>query len=436
MGEPVGPLTPVVPVFRELDATTAARISTEAKAMQPWLVDLRRHFHRHPELGWREVATTARIVKELSQLGYEVVAGKDFLGDTPRLGLSRDPIPGEGDTGCIAIHDTGRPGPTVCLRVDIDALPITEATTGHVPADAGYASTVDGVMHSCGHDGHIAIGLGVARLLRPMLAGGCGKLKLLFQPAEEGVRGANSVVAAGWVDDVDLFVAIHLGLGVPSGSVAFGVHGFLASRKYAVELTGRAAHAGKAPEKGRNALLAACHMVPGLHALARSSASGARVNVGVLEAGKAVNIVPEKARFELEMRTETNDALDRLERRCLRLIASTAEAHEVEHATVLSGRSGAWRNPDDFVAWASGIGRTLGTFSSVPTDHPFGAGEDATTLAGVVDRRGGKAGIIVLGADLSGDHHTPEFDFDEGALWEGVQLISALVAGAIEIVQT
>lgn len=434
MGEPVGGLAPEVAGFRELDATTAARISAEAKALQPWLVELRRHFHRYPELGWREVATTARIVEELSQLGYEVVAGKEFLGDTLRLGISRAPIPGEGDTGCIAIHDTGRPGPAVCLRVDIDALPITEATTGHVPADAGFASTVEGVMHSCGHDGHIAIGLGVARLLRPMLAGGCGKLKLLFQPAEEGVRGANSVVAAGWMDDVDLFAAIHLGLGVPSGSVAFSVHGFLASRKYAVELTGRAAHAGKAPEEGRNALLAACQMVSGLHALAQSSAPGVRVNVGVLNAGKAVNIVPEEARFELEMRAETNDALDRLERRCLRLIASTAEAHEVEHATVLCGRSGAWRNPHDFVAWASGIDRMLGTFPLVLTDHRFGAGEDATTLAGVVDRRGGKAGIIVLGADLVGDHHTPEFDFDENVLWQGVQLLTALAAGAMEVV--
>lgn len=433
MGKPMGHLGSDLGAIREPEAATTARISAEAQALQPWLVELRRHFHRHPETGWREIATTARIVEELTRMGYRTVSGKDFLGEVPRLGLSRHPIPHEGETGCIAIHDTGRPGPTVCLRVDIDALPITEAGRDHFPADAGFASTVDGVMHSCGHDGHIAIGLGVARLLAPMLAGGCGKVKLLFQPAEEGARGAASVVAAGWMEDVDLFVAVHLGLGVASGTVAFGVHGFLASRKYTVELTGRSAHAGKTPEEGRNALLAACQMVPALHALAQSSAPGIRVNVGVLEAGKAANIVPEKARLEVEIRAGANEDLERLAQRCLRLIAVTAEAHEVACTTTLRGTSEAWRNPDAFVRWACAVGDRLGTFPSVLTDHAFGASEDATALARVVDGRGGMAGIVVLGADLAGDHHTPGFDFDEDALWRGVQLLTALVAGAMQI---
>lgn len=420
-------------LFSKSGDVVADQFAKDALAIQPWLVELRRHFHRFPELGWRERDTTDRIAAELSRLGYDVIAGRDFLGETLRLGLSSAPVPGEGDTGCIAILDTGRPGPTVCLRVDIDALPIDEAATGHAAAEGGWASTVKGCMHSCGHDGHIAIGLGTARLLRPLLSAGRGKLKILFQPAEEGGRGANSVIKAGWMDDVDLFLAIHLGLGVPSGTAALGVEGFLASRKYTVELTGRASHAGKTPEAGRNALLAACQMVPGLHSLAQWSAPGVRVNVGVLEAGKATNIVPERARFEFEIRAYGDETLEALDIRCRKMIEGTALAHGVESRMTLRGKSDAWRNPDDLVKWAVRINNTLGAFSTTLTDHSFGASEDATSLAKTVEARGGKAGIIVLGADLAGDHHTPTFDFDEDALWHGVQLMTGLVALAMGI---
>lgn len=420
-------------VFSGFSHVVADQFAKEALALQPWLVELRRHFHRFPELGWRELDTTNRIAAELARLGYEVTSGRDFLGETVRLGLSGTPVPGEGDTGCIAIFDTGRPGPTVCLRVDIDALPIEEAESGHAPTEGGWASKVKGVMHSCGHDGHIAIGLGTARLLWPLLSGGCGKLKILFQPAEEGGRGANSVINAGWMDDVDLFLAVHLGLGVPSDTVALGVEGFLASRKYTVELTGRASHAGKTPEAGRNALLAACQMVPGLHAFAQSSAPGVRINVGILEAGKAANIVPERARFDFEIRAATNETLEALETRSQKLIEGTALAHEVESRMTLRGTSDAWRNPDDLVDWACRINRTLGAFSNALTEHSFGASEDATSLAKTVQAHGGKASIVVLGADLAGDHHTPTFDFDEDALWHSVQLMTGLVASAMQL---
>src|SRR5690606_23736524 len=101
--------------------------------------------------------TTRRIVAELEALGYTVVTGRDMLGNVARLGLSRDRVDGEGDTGCIASFDSGQPGPTVCLRVDIDALPISEAKSDHRPAAEGFASVDDTAMHACGHDGHIAI---------------------------------------------------------------------------------------------------------------------------------------------------------------------------------------------------------------------------------------------------------------------------------------
>lgn len=427
------PAAPRTGLDMELDPGLRRRIAEDAAALHGRLVDLRREFHRHPELGWRETRTTRRIVAELEALGFETTAGRDLLGDAVRLGKSRSPVPGEGDTGCIAIHDTGRPGPTVCLRVDIDALPIAEAPDEHMPAEAGFASATEGVMHACGHDGHIALGLGVARLVGPLLARARagGRVKLLFQPAEEGGRGARAVVDAGWLEDVDLLIAVHLGLGVPSGSVALEVDGFLATRKFAVTLDGRAAHAGKDPQSGRNALLAACQMVTGLHALAQSGARGVRVNVGLLEAGTALNIVPASARFEFEIRAAANDTLEELDRRCRRLVEATARAHEIGSEIELRGSADAWANPGDVVAWAEGVNRASGAYAHALRGFSFDASEDATVLANAVAAHGGRAGIFVLGADLASGHHTPHFDFDEAALVPGVQLVTAMLAAAL-----
>ncbi|MFT5060392.1 MAG: aminobenzoyl-glutamate utilization protein A [bacterium] len=416
-----------------LNPDTAEPLRHAAAAQQQKLIAQRRAFHALPELGWQEVQTTAAIVKDLVEAGYEVVSGPAFLGEVVRLGMSADPIAGEGDTGCIALYDTGRPGPTVCMRVDIDALPISEAGGNHAPAAQGFVSKNPGVMHSCGHDGHAAIGLATARVLEPYLKTGQGKLKLLFQPAEEGGRGGRAVAEAGWMDDVDLFFAIHLGLGVPSDSAAFAVHGVLANMRYDVFFKGRAAHAGKTPEGGRSALLAACQAVLGLHMMAQSSQPGIRVNVGLLEAGTAVNIVPEEARFTFEMRAQETEDLDALKTRCCAFIEATAQAHGVECTFSQGGGASGHSNPTAISDWAAGINATTGAFANVVPDFFFGASEDAGTLAHQVTKRGGIAGIFVLGADLADDHHTPNFDFEEGALVKSVLLCSGLIAAALEL---
>ena len=404
-------------------------LQARCEKLYPWLVETRRHYHRNPELGWREFETTRSIATSLQSEGYVVVDGSEMLGEVPRLGISRNAVSGEGNTGCIASFDSGRPGPTICLRVDIDALPIREAGSNHFPADKGFASANDGLMHACGHDGHITIGLGVAKLIRPYLDRAHGKLRLVFQPAEEGGRGARALVDAGWMEGVDLLLAIHVGLGVPTDTVALGVTDFLATRKFSVKLAGRAAHAGKSPQDGRNALLAACQIALGLHGLAQSSARNVRVNVGVMHAGKSLNIVPDEAIFEFEIRAKTAAELGELERRCKKMIDATADAWEVASNIELRGEASDWENPDDIVAWAKTVNDVVQAFPKVVTDHDFGASEDATLLAKAVAAKGGKAGIIVLGADLADGHHTPHFDFDERVLGDGTLLISALIVG-------
>lgn len=395
------------------------------------LVGLRRRLHRTPELGWREFKTTAVIVEELVNLGYEVTSGHDLLKNVHRLGLSDQPAPDEGNTGCVGIWDTGRPGTTVCLRVDIDALPITEAESRHRPADEGWASSISGVMHACGHDGHAAIGLGVARALAPLWPTLSGRCMLLFQPAEEGGRGARAVVDAGWMEGVDLFLAVHIGLGLPSDTIGLGVGGFLATRKYRTTLTGRPAHAGKAPQTGANALLAACQISLALHGFAQSSDPGTRVNVGTLQAGTSLNIVPDHAVVGFEIRASTTEQLEDLDKRCHAAIEHGAAAYGVGCQTELRGEAEDWENDPQVVERAEAVNQATGAFSVAVRSFDFGASEDATLLARSVTDGGGRAAIFVAGADLSDGHHTERFDFDEGVLSKSVLFLSALIADAL-----
>src|SRR5690606_348682 len=120
--------------FQSTPNLTEARVAVlkdRVAELGDWLVETRRDYHRRPEVGWREIETTRTIAAELESLGYAVTAGAVFRKQAERLALSDEPIAGEGDTGCIGIYETGRPGPTVCLRVDIDALPIEEAGGNH-----------------------------------------------------------------------------------------------------------------------------------------------------------------------------------------------------------------------------------------------------------------------------------------------------------------
>lgn len=346
----------------------------------------------------------------------------------PRLGLPDGARP---EVGLVAQIDCAAPGPLVALRVDIDALPIHEASSSHRPATEDFSSVNPGVMHACGHDGHLAIGLAVAEIVAGLRDRLDGQFRLVAQPAEEGTRGARAVEQAGWLNDIDVFLAFHIGMGVPSDTIAVGTTGFLATRKYRVGLRGQRAHAGKEPENGRNALLAACQAVLGLQSLAQSSLPGVRLNVGTFQAGEALNVIPSLAEFAFEIRALDNTALESLASRAERLVTMTAAAHDVEPTVTIIGEATGWENPIEIVRWATEVNDACGAFGRRLDRFDFGASEDATILANSVSSRGGKAGYFVFGADLAGNHHTPQFDFDESVLTKGAAFLGAAVVGVL-----
>ena len=398
-------------------------------------VATRRDLHRFPELGMIEFRTASLVAERLTALGLDVRLGREVMDSASRMGMPSEvalerafrdaeangapakflPALAGGHTGVVGTLRGGLPGPTVALRVDMDELPILENDTqAHLPAREGFVSARPGVMHSCAHDGHTAIGLAVAELLAGARDRLHGTVKFIFQPGEEGGRGALPMVKAGVVDDVDYFIAIHLGTGVPSRSFRPAVRGHLASAKLDVTFRGRAAHDGGRPEEGRNALLAAASAVVGLYGIARHHAGRSRINVGTLRAGSGRNVIADEATMAMEVRGETEAIADYMLERAEAVLKGAALAQDVTVEIKLAGRTTVATSDEGL---SQRLARSLsGRIPGVEIDaasHVTGGSEDATYFMRRVQERGGQAIYAVVGSDIPSGHHTPEFDIDE-----------------------
>jgi aminobenzoyl-glutamate utilization protein A len=336
-----------------------------------------------------------------------------------------------GFTGVVGILKNGE-GPTIGLRFDIDALDLYESQAKtHRPAREGFASIHAEAAHACGHDGHASVGLGVAETLLRLRDRWQGTLKLVFQPAEEGVRGAKAMVGAGVVDDVNLMLAHHLYSSWQLGEVAGGRGNYLATTKFDAFFTGAPAHASGAPQKGKNALLAAATAVLNLYAIPRHRDGATRVNVGRLQAGTGRNVICPNAHLVLETRGETTELNDYMYDYAVRVLKSAAQMHDCTLETKLMGSAQGADSDRELAAQVLDVALDLGQFKA--RDPGSGGGsEDYTYMMRRVQENGGQATFIAVGADLDDDngplgHHTAEFDFDERALGMAVKLFSAVV---------
>ncbi|WP_380175500.1 amidohydrolase [Kineococcus sp. DHX-1] len=409
------------------------------------LVALRRDLHRHAEPGFCEIRTAWRVETELAGLPLTLRTGAQAMDlahvsgypdDAERArwadlavaaGTPADRAAFFRDHGTAVVAEmTGnRPGPVWGLRCDMDALGVVESTGGqHTPHREGFRSTT-GQMHACAHDGHTAIGVGLLHRLADRDFP--GTLRLVFQPAEEGVRGARPMVAAGVVSGVDRMLAVHLGLDLPVGTVVGGATGALATTKFAVTFTGEAAHAAAAPERGRNALAAAASATLTLLGLPRHSAGETRVNVGTLHAGGGANIVPAQARLTFEVRGSTDRAHEDLRDMALRAVRGVAATYGVEATVEVSGAA-AGTTPDesviDLVELAAKETEGVRDFRRT---HAMSGSDDATLFMHEVQRAGGTAAYVLVGGANPGPHHHAEFDVDEDCLAVAVDVLERVV---------
>lgn len=405
------------------------------------LIEWRRTFHQFPEPGWEEFVTTGTLIPLLRGMGLEVKAGPAII--------RRESIPGrsevrvaeavetarqhgispalldemDGLTGCMAMLDSGRPGPTFGFRFDIDCVYVQESgEADHLPQQQGFRSRRPGLMHACGHDGHTAIGLGVAAWLAANRNALRGKYKLIFQPAEEGVRGARPVCDSGVLDDVDYFMALHLGCNLKKGEVLLDPQDFLCTTKLDIHFTGEPAHAGSDPEKGHNALAGACLAASQILAAPRHSAGMSRVNIGVLRAGEGRNVIPAGAEMQVEVRGQTAAIVGYLMDYVDRCVQGAALIHRLTARTEKTGEALDFRNDQQMISVMQQVIDRHAALSSVSAS--VGGSEDASLMVRQVQKCGGKALYFIVGAGQPAGHHKAKFDIDEEALSTGLTLFT------------
>jgi aminobenzoyl-glutamate utilization protein A len=284
------------------------------------------------------------------------------------------------------------------------------------------------MMHACGHDAHTSIGLGLAKLFSLIKSELSGKIKLIFQPAEEGVRGAKSMVAAGVLDDVDVFVATHIGTGVPLGEFICGNNGYLSTTKLDVTYSGVASHAGGKPEEGKNALLAAASAVLNLHSISRHSAGNSRVNVGVLNAGSGRNIIPPTATFKLETRGDNSEVNEYILNNALTILKGTATVHQIDVDIDIVGEAKSCDCSNELIDYINEAVKNIEEISNVRLVSNESAGsEDATYMMERVKRNGGLATYVVVGTTIAAGHHNEKFDINELGMKIGLKALAQVV---------
>lgn len=272
-------------------------IRDAADAAAPHLIALRRNIHRMPELAFQETRTAGIVAAELARLGIE-----------HRTGI--------GVTGVIGEIKGGRPGPTLAIRADMDALPIHEET------GLDFASAVDGQMHACGHDIHTATLLGVAAVLKDLAPQLAGTVRLIFQPAEEVLEGAAAMIAEGAADGVDIALGFHNHPDMPVGSFGF-VRGpcLAASDRFDLVVQGKSGHAAH-PYAAVDPIVAAAHFITQAQTVVSREIKPlhpAVVTVGMVQGGATYNIIPERVHLKGTVRTLHAAARDTAEAALRRL---------------------------------------------------------------------------------------------------------------------
>lgn len=334
-----------------------------------------------------------------------------------------------GQTGVVGVLKSEKPGPVIALRFDIDALDLNESNSKeHIPTIEGFRSVHEGMMHACGHDGHVAIGLGVAKFLMKHKEKWIGEIRLLFQPAEEGCRGAKSVVDKGWLDHVDFFYSGHIAFqSFKLGEVVASVGGFLSTTKLDVTFKGHPAHAGKTPNIGRNALLAAATASLHLHGIPRHGDGKSRINVGLLEAGSGRNIVPDHATMAIETRGETTKINDYMTEEAIRVVESSANMHGVDCEWEIVGKASGSIPNETFTSFIQDELESVKGLTTVIPYKELNASEDVVYMMNKVHTQGGEATYLLFGSPIPAGHHESLFDFDEEVLTIGVNVLTRLI---------
>lgn len=379
----------------------------QAQELFGYTKTLRRDFHMHPEIGFQEVRTAGIVARELQALGLEVSTGI-------------------AETGVIALIEGSKPGPVVLARFDMDALPIVEDT------GAEYASKNPGVMHACGHDGHTAIGLTVARMLQARQNEINGTVKLVFQPAEEGLGGAQRMVAEGVLDNPvpDHCLALHLWNEKPLGWIGVTPGpSMAASETFRVQLTGKGGH-GAAPHLTVDPLYAAAQIVTALQSIVARNVppqDTAVVSVTSIHSGTTFNVIPHTAEFQGTIRTFNPEVRSMVIERFREIVSQIAQALNCAVEIEVESVTPAVINDPELSARVQRIAQKLYPQAEIDNQERTMGSEDMAFMMDTIPGCYFFIGSSNPEKGLDAKHHHPRFDFDEAALQISASMMTAAV---------
>ena len=391
-----------------------ARVAAELDRVREEVVGTRRHLHRRPELSLQEHRTAELAAVRCDELGFSVRSG---VGGT---------------TGVVAdLEGGGGTGPTLMLRADMDALPILERGSDRVAT-----SQVEGVMHACGHDGHVAMTVGAGAVLAALRDSWSGRLRLCFQPAEEIASGAVPMIDDGAIEGVDQVLGIHLWAPLQVGQVGVKDGPIFGSMdEFAITIRGRGGHGGM-PHTTIDPVVAAAQVVMALQTLVSRETSPfapAVVTVGRITGGTAFNVIADEVSLRGTVRAVDHDVRERLMRRVAEVAAAIASASGAETTFErMNGCPPVISDADSVALVRRAAAATVGE-ENVVTPQPITVGDDVACL---INGAGSGCYFLVGAGDVAAHptapHHSADFDIDERALPIGV---ATLVRAALEVLR-
>lgn len=378
-------------------------IRPEIRSLQSQLVQWRRHLHQRPELGFQEYWTGGFVAEKLKSWNI-----------AHQTGIAK--------TGIVATIDSGKPGKVLGIRADMDALPIQEAN--QVP----YKSLHAGKMHACGHDGHTAIALGLARYLSEYPQHWCGRVKIIFQPAEEGPGGAKPMIEAGVLENpaLDGIIGLHLWNNLPLGTIGVRSGPLMAAVElFNCTIFGKGGH-GAMPDQTVDSIVVSAEIVNALQTIVARNISpidAAVVTVGKLHAGTTHNVIADTARLEGTVRYFSPELESKISERLNNIIAGICQAHGAKYDLEYWQLYPPLINDGSFAELVRSVATEVveTPMGVVPQCQTMG-GEDMSFFLQQVPGCYFFVGSANPDLDLAYPHHHPRFDFDETALGIGLEM--------------
>lgn len=382
--------------------------------MQEELTALRREFHRYPEVSFQEFKTADRIAHYLNRLGIEVQRGI-------------------GKTGVVGLLKGDRPGKTVALRADMDALSLTEERQGE------YSSLHEGVMHACGHDGHLTMVLGAAKILTQKKAAISGQVKFIFQPAEEKVEGAELLIKEGVLDNprVDAIFGLHLQPDLPAGTVGIKYGPMMAaSDLIQIVIKGKGGH-GAAPHQGINAIVVAAQVINALQTIPAQQIDPLEsivVSIGTIKGGHRYNIIADQVKILGTVRTLREATRNRVEELIERIIQGVTASMGAQYEFSYVRGCPVVKNHLATTQLVEKVAKELvGEKKAIVQDRPVLLGEDFACYLEQIPGTYFWLGTRNEAKDCIYPLHHPLFNLDEEVLPLGAKLLSQI---ALEYLNT